>query len=94
MFNPYNIVYTVLITEKATMLAGKQKRYALRVNPDANKIEIRKAVEAIFDGVKVSAVNVMNYRGKVKRMRSSRAGKRADWKKAMVTLSEGSIDLL
>ncbi|HOG51538.1 MAG TPA: 50S ribosomal protein L23 [Lentisphaeria bacterium] len=94
MFNPYNIVYTVLITEKATTLADKQKRYALRVNPDANKIEIRKAVEAIFEGVKVSDVNVMNYRGKVKRMRSSRAGKRADWKKAMVTLSEGSIDLL
>jgi large subunit ribosomal protein L23 len=94
MFNPFNIVYTVLITEKATALSDQQKRYALRVNPEANKIEIRKAVEVIFDGVKVSAVNVMNYRGKMKRMRSSRAGKRADWKKAMVTLSEGSIDLI
>ena len=94
MFNPFNIVYTVLITEKATALSDKQSRYAFRVNPDANKIEIRRAVEAIFDDVEVSAVKVMNYRGKMKRMRSSRAGKRADWKKAMVTLSKGRIDLI
>ena len=94
MFNPYNIVYTVLITEKATMLSESQSRYVFRVNPKANKIEIRRAVEAIFEDVSVSAVNVMNYRGKMKRMRSSKPGKRADWKKAVVTLSEGSIELL
>ena len=48
MFNPYDIVYTVLITEKSTTLSEKQKRYAFKVNPKSNKTEIKKAVEAIF----------------------------------------------
>lgn len=94
MFNPYEIVYTVLITEKATMLSESQNRYALKVNPKSNKNEIRKAVEAIFEGVKVSDVRTMNYLGKFKRMRSARLGKRSDWKKAVVTLTEGTIELL
>ncbi|MGI5922543.1 MAG: 50S ribosomal protein L23 [Lentisphaerae bacterium] len=94
MKNPYDVVYTVMITEKATELSEKQNRYALKVNPSSNKIEIRQAVEAIFDGVKVSSVNVMNCLGKKKRMRNSKPGKRPDWKKALVTLTEGSIDLL
>lgn len=94
MFNPYEIVYTVLITEKATGLSEKQNRYSLKVNPKSTKIEIRHAVEQIFDGVKVSDVRTMNYLGKMKRMRSARMGKRSDWKKAIVTLSEGSIELL
>jgi large subunit ribosomal protein L23 len=64
------------------------------VNPKANKVEIKSAVEAIFSDVKVSSVNVMNVLGKKKRMRGSRMGKRPDWKKAVVTLSEGSIELL
>ncbi len=94
MFNPYEIVYTVLITEKATKLSESQSRYAIKVNPKSTKTEIRKAVEAIFDGVKVSDVKTMNYLGKFKRMRSARMGKRSDWKKAVVTLKEGSIELL
>jgi large subunit ribosomal protein L23 len=94
MKNPYDVVYTVLITEKATDLSAQQNRYAFKVNPSSNKIEIRQAVEEIFDGVKVSSVKVMNYLGKKKRMRGSKLGKRPDWKKALVTLSEGSIDLL
>lgn len=94
MFNPYDIVYTVLITEKATALADKFNKYTFKVNPKANKIEIRQAVRAIFDDVTVSSVNVMNYLGKKKRMRSARLGKRSDWKKAVVTLSEGKIELL
>ena len=52
MFNPYDVVYTVLITEKATALSEKFHRYTIKVNPHSNKIEIRKAVEAIFEGVK------------------------------------------
>ena len=94
MFNPYEIVYTVLITEKATKLSESQSRYAIKVNPRSTKTEIRKAVEAIFDGVKVSDVKTMNFLGKFKRTRSARKGKRPDWKKAIVTLSEGSISLL
>ena len=49
MFNPYDVVYTVLITEKATALSEKFHRYTIKVNPRSNKIEIRKAVEAIFE---------------------------------------------
>lgn len=94
MYNPYDVIYTVLVTEKATSLSEKQQKYTFKVNPKANKIEIKKAVAAIFDGVKVKSVNVMNYNGKFKRMRSAHLGKRPDWKKAVVTLSEGSIDLL
>jgi len=94
MFNPYEVVYTVLITEKATRLSEKEHRYALKVNPKSSKTEISKAVEMIFEGVKVSDVRTMNYLGKMKRMRSAHYGKRSDWKKALVTLSEGSIELL
>ena len=94
MYNPYDIVYSVMITEKATNLSEKQQKYTFKVNPKANKIEIKQAIEAIFEDVAVSAVNVMNYSGKMRRMRSARYGKRSDWKKAVVTLKQGSIDML
>ena len=93
-FNPYNVVYTALITERGTTLSEKYNKYLLKVNPASNKIQIREAVEAIFPEVKVSKVNVMNMLGKKKRMRSARVGKRPDWKKAIVTLSEGHIELI
>ena len=94
MKSPYDVVYTVLITEKGTNLAEKYNKYLFKVSPNSTKFEIKKAVEEIFSEVKVSSVNVMNVLGKKKRMRSSKMGKRPDWKKAIVTLSEGSIELL
>lgn len=94
MYNPYEVVYSVLITEKATNMAEKLNKYTFKVNVKADKRAIAKAVAAIFDEVTVSSVNVMNYAGKMKRMRSARAGKRPDWKKAIVTLSSGKIELL
>jgi large subunit ribosomal protein L23 len=93
-FNPYDVVYTVLITERGTTLQDKYNKYLFKVNPASNKLQIKAAVEAIFPEVKVASVNVMNMLGKTKRMRSAKAGKRPDWKKAIVTLSEGSIELL
>jgi len=93
MMNPYEIIHTVLVTEKGTVLADELSKYTFRVAKNSNKIEIRRAVEALFD-VKVADVNVMNRQGKKKRLRSSRYGKRPDWKKAIVTLSEGEIDIL
>lgn len=94
MKNPYNIVDTVLVTEKATLLADEHNKYVLKVNPKANKHDIKNAVEDIFD-VSVTAVNVMNQNGKRKRMRSPQLGKRPDWKKAIVTLAEDDeIDIL
>ncbi|MFA6814766.1 MAG: 50S ribosomal protein L23 [Lentisphaeria bacterium] len=94
MNSPYDVVYTVLITEKGNTMADKESKYMFKVNPKSNKVEIKNAVETIFDEVKVSSVNTMNVLGKSKRMRNSRMGKRADWKKAVVTLSSGSIELL
>ncbi|MBT7164209.1 MAG: 50S ribosomal protein L23 [Victivallales bacterium] len=93
MKDPYSIVQTVLVTEKGTELADELDQYSFKVAKDANKIEIKSAVEALFD-VKVSSVNTLNRKGKRKRMRTTRYGKRPDWKKAIVTLSEGEIDIL
>ena len=93
-FNPYDVVYTVLITENGTTLSDKYNKYLFKVNPHSNKPQIKEAIQAIFPDVKVADVNVMNMLGKSKRMRSAKEGKRPDWKKAIVTLSEGKIELL
>ena len=93
MTDPYDIIHAVLVTEKGTELADTHNQYTFRVARGSNKIEIRQAVESLFD-VKVASVNVMNRRGKRKRLRRAKLGSRPDWKKAIVTLSEGAIDIL
>ena len=65
-----------------------QNKVGFEVAPDANKIEIKKAVEDAFQ-VAVESVNVLNVQGKLKRL-GRNMGKRRDWKKAIVTLKEGS----
>jgi large subunit ribosomal protein L23 len=86
------IIKKIQITEKGTLL-GEENKYLFEVAPDSNKVEIKRAVEALFD-VKVTQVNTMNYSGKKKRMRSAKYGKRSDWKRAVVTLAEGNrIDM-
>lgn len=77
----------VALTEKAARLKG-QNQVVFEVAMDANKIEIRDAVEKLFD-VKVASVNTLVQRGKVKRIARGDA-KRKNWKKAVVTLREGS----
>jgi len=67
----------------------RQQKYTFRVATDANKIEIGKAVEALFAGTKVKAVNTMNVRGKMKR-RGRTVGYTSAWKKAIVTLKPES----
>jgi large subunit ribosomal protein L23 len=74
-------------------MADEFNKYSFKVHPKARKPEIRRAIESIFDGAKVSSVNIMNQLGKRKRMRSAKYGRRADWKKAIVTLSEGTIEV-
>ena len=87
------VIKEVQVTEKGTDLSERENKYLLRVAPAANKIEIKRAVEAFF-GVSVVKVNTMNYQGKRKRERTVRYGKRADWKRAVVTLKQGDrIDL-
>jgi large subunit ribosomal protein L23 len=93
MTDPYKIIHTILVTEKGSEQADTLSKYTFKVSRDSNKIQIREAVEALFD-VKVASVNVMNRSGKRKRLRQANYGKRADWKKAIVTLSEGEIDIL
>ncbi len=86
------VIQRPLITERGADLREQYNQYFFEVNPDANKHEIKQAVEHFF-GVKVTSVRTMNMRGKVKRLGRFQ-GKRADWKKAVVTLAEGdSIDV-
>ncbi|MCK5844913.1 MAG: 50S ribosomal protein L23 [Victivallales bacterium] len=94
MKNPYSVVVTILITERSMDLAEENK-YTFKVARGANKIDVKKAIEAIYDDVKVSAVNVMNRIGKRKRTgKTAIMGRRPAWKKAVVTLSEGSISIV
>lgn len=83
----YNILLAPLLTEKGTVLKEKDNKVVFRVARDANKIEIKKAVEEILK-VKVDRVTTINYKGKKKRL-GRFEGKRPDWKKAIVTLKEG-----
>jgi large subunit ribosomal protein L23 len=87
MRDPHKIVYRPLITEKSTIAKEADNQIAFEVAPDANKIEIRKAVEQAFN-VKVVKVRTMNMDGKRKRM-GRFFGWRSDWKKAVVTLAPG-----
>lgn len=80
----YDIIVRPVITEKSMSLMGDRK-YTFIVNKSANKIQIRNAIEKIFN-VKVSRVFTMNYNGKKKRVRFN-LGKRADFKKAIVQLT-------
>ncbi len=86
------VIKRPMITEQGATMREEHNQYIFQVAPEANKLEIRQAVEHFF-GVKVTQVRTMNYRGKIKRM-GRFAGKRADWKKAIVTLAkDDSIDL-
>lgn len=87
----YDRVLSPVVTEKSTQ-GSEHNQVTFRVPLDATKPEIKEAIEALFD-VKVTAVNTLRQRGKVKRFRG-RPGKRPDYKKAIVTLAEGqSIDV-
>jgi large subunit ribosomal protein L23 len=87
MKNVYDVLKRPLFTEKNDRLKEKYNKYVFEVNGNANKIEIRQAVEQIF-GVSVTKVNTMWMYGKLKR-RGRSEGRRPDWKKAIVTLKEG-----
>ena len=93
MNEAYDLIETVHLTEKATLLGEKLNKYVFRVNPRANKLQIKHAIEKLF-GKKVLAVNTCNYAGKKKRERRADFGRKPHWKKAIVTLKEGDkIDL-
>jgi large subunit ribosomal protein L23 len=82
----YDVVKTLVRTEKGTML-GPERKYLFHVARHANKIEIKKAIEEIYN-VKVEAINTSIMSGKLKRVRQE-LGRTTPWKKAVVTLKEG-----
>jgi len=88
MYSAYDIIRKPIITEQS-MEATEDKRYVFEVAPDANKIEIKKAVEEIFN-VKVEKITTINMKGKQKRTGAYPVGNRANWKKAMVKLTADS----
>ncbi len=91
MRSSYDVLKNILRTEKGTSMLADNK-YLFKVARDANKIEIKKAIEEIYN-VKVTGVNTVKMRGKWKRLRY-KTGKTPDWKKAIVTLKQGdTIDV-
>ena len=90
MKTAYDIVLAPVISERSMDDAQKRK-YTFKVARDANKTQVRNAVEEIF-GVEVAKVNIMNYDGKVKRM-GRYVGKTSSYKKAIVTLTEKSKEI-
>jgi large subunit ribosomal protein L23 len=85
--DPHDVLIRPVVSEKSFALA-EQKTYSFVVHPEANKTQVKLAVEKVF-GVKVARVNIMNRNGKRKRTRFG-LGKRADTKRALVSLTESS----
>ena len=90
MRSAYDVIIKPVITEQSMDVAAN-KKYTFKVATDANKTQVKLAIEEIF-GVEVKKVNIMNYDGKVKRMGRTQ-GKTAAYKKAIVTLTDNSKEI-
>ncbi|MDD5773620.1 MAG: 50S ribosomal protein L23 [bacterium] len=89
---PQSIIVRPVITERATEMRDKNNKYLFEISTQANKQEVKAAIEELFK-VKVESVNILNVLGKFRRIRG-KLGKKSDWKKAFVTLKEGNkIDI-
>lgn len=84
----FQIIDTIQLSEKATLLSETNNEYVFKVDPRANKLEIKEAVEKLF-GKKVATVRTANYQGKKKRERRADFGRTKRWKKAFVRLEDG-----
>lgn len=82
-----DVIIEPIVSEESWRIQGEQNKYTFRVRHGVNKIQIRKAVEILFD-VKVEKVWTMNYKGKPRSMRFDVEGERPRWKKAIVKLAE------
>jgi large subunit ribosomal protein L23 len=91
MKNIYSVLKGPCLTEKAALLQEDEGKVVFKVHPKANKVEVKRAVEQVFN-VKVKDVRTANMHGKQKRVGKT-VGFTKDWKKAYVTLSEGEINL-
>ena len=89
----YDVIKSPCLTEKGNLLQETENKVVFEVDQRANKIEIKKAVESLFN-VKVSKVTTSNMTGKQKRVGAKSTGRTSDWKKAYITLAEGKINFL
>lgn len=89
----YSVIKKACLTEKGNLLQEAHNKVVFKVSVDSNKIEIKNAVEKLFD-VKVAKVATANMAGKKKRVGAKSVGRTSDWKKAYITLSEGKISFL
>jgi large subunit ribosomal protein L23 len=87
MKSPQDVIQAPLISEKGTQLTESANQVLFKVRTDANKIEVKQAIETLFK-VKVVQVRMARYLGKVRRI-GRNMGRRPDWKKAYVTLKDG-----
>jgi len=87
--NPWQIIKKPLVTEKGTWMTQERNSYPFEVDTRANKIEIKSAIETLFNNVHVVSVRTLRVRGKTRRFRN-RYSKAPDTKKAIVTLAEGN----
>ena len=87
----YDIIFKPIMTEEAMKMIA-DKKYCFYVHPDANKVQVKEAVEKLFDGVKVKRVNIMNLKGKIRR-RGRIVGKTNKRKKAIIFLSGESKEI-
>jgi len=83
----FQVIKSPLVTEKGNLLKEIHRQYSFEVNPDANKYQVKDAVESLFK-VHVTDVKTIRIRGKNRRV-GKHIGKRSNWKKAIVTLKEG-----
>ncbi len=87
--NILEVIQSPVVTERSTILKEKQNKYVFRVQPSSTKPQIKEAVEKLFK-VDVEKVHTSNYDGKMRRLSQGRPqGRRADWKKAIVTVKKG-----
>jgi large subunit ribosomal protein L23 len=89
MKSPHDVVKRALVTEKGTHMREGGNKYLFEVATDANKVEIKHAIEEIFS-VQVEAVRTQNHMGKMKRL-GLHKGRRPSWKRAIVTLKDGQV---
>jgi len=86
--NSFEVIKTIRLTEKGTRQGEKFNQYTVVADRRASKPQIRQAVQELFK-VKVTKVNTLNVRGKLRRQRTPSEGRTLNWKKAIVTLKEG-----
>lgn len=94
--HPYHVIKAPVLSEAASIQTAAHNKYVFKVEPGANKKQIREAIQAVWKDVKVVGVNTMNYDGKESGRRGKgRPGASSKWKKAIVTLREGdTIELI